>query len=66
MSLNNWDYGKTLKDIDLVKSLADINELTAVEINFTTVDPENSGATVTTKFYEIIRPKITTLNFIFE
>ena len=65
-ALHNWDYEKTLKDIDLVKSLADINEFSAAEVNFTTVDPENSGATVVTKFYEIIRPKTITLNFIFE
>jgi len=65
-ALHNWDYEKTLKDIDLVKALADINEFSAVEVNFTTVDPENSGSTVTTKFYEIIRPKTITLNFIFE
>lgn len=65
-SLNNWEYGKTLKESDLVKELSDIKEIKAFDLEFTTVDPENSGNIVTTKFYEIIRPDEVTISFNYE
>ena len=65
-SLNNWDYGKTLKSIDLIKYLSDIPEITSVEINFQTNNQNNSGEIVTTKFYEIVRPSIIIISFVYE
>ncbi len=64
-SLNNWDYGKTLKEADLIKQLSDITEIDTFSVTFTTDDPANSGTIVTTKFFEIIRPDQTTLSFMF-
>lgn len=65
-SLNNWEYGKTLKSVDLVKSLSDIKEVSNIEINFQTDDDDNSGEIVTTRFYEIVRPGTIEINFVYE
>jgi len=63
--LNNWDYGKTLRSIDLIKQLATIKEITTFTITFTTSDPVNSGETVATEFYEIVRPDDISIRFIY-
>lgn len=65
-SLNNWDYGKTLKSVDLIKELADIKEIRSVDVDFQTSDEENSGEVVTTAYYEIIRPATYEINFVYE
>lgn len=52
-SLPQWEFGKTLRDTDLIKALSDLPELTRIDINFVT-DTAN-GPIVTTKFFEIIR-----------
>lgn len=65
-SLNNWEFGKILKDKDLIKTLSDINEVSTYEINFTTNDPNNSGTVVVAKYYEIIRPDNIEINFVYE
>lgn len=65
-SLNNWDYEKTLKSVDLIKSLSDINEIGSVEVYFQTANEDNSGEVVTTRFYEIVRPAAIDLNFVYE
>lgn len=64
--LNNWDYGKTLKSVDLIKSISNIPEIKSLEVHFQTNNENNSGDVVTTRFYEIIRPSITTINFVYE
>jgi len=64
-SLNNWDYGKTLRSIDLIKQLATIKEITTFTITFITSDPVNSGETVATEFYEIVRPDDISIRFIY-
>ena len=64
--LNNWDYGKILKSVDLVKSIGDIPEIVSFEINFQTADTNNSGEIVTTRYYEIIRPSVITISFVYE
>ena len=65
-NLNNWEYGQILKEADLIKKLAEIREIRNFEINFTTSDPDNSGAMVVTQYNEIIRPDDITINFIYE
>jgi hypothetical protein len=65
-SLNNWEYGQTLKDTDLVKVLSDVTEIESMDITFTTNDPDNSGQIVTSRFYEIIRPDALTINFVYQ
>lgn len=64
-SVVNWDYGQTLKDSDLIKSLADIKEVKTMDVTFTTNDPQNSGQVVTAKFYEIVRADTLTISFIY-
>lgn len=65
-TINNWEYGQTLKDTDVVKSISDIKEIKTMDITFTTNDPSNSGQVVTTRFYEIIRPDTLTISFNYE
>ena len=65
-NLNNWDYEKTLKSVDLIKSIADMPEIKGVEVHFNTLSEENSGEIVTTKYYEIIRPSTIEINFLYE
>lgn len=65
-SLNNWEFNKDLKAIDLVKEISDVREIRSVVLNFETSDEDNSGEMVVTKFYEIIRPNVLEINFIYE
>ena len=66
-SINRWEYGKTLKENDLIKEFSDLKEIKSVDITFNT-DDITLGATniVTTKFYEIIRSDIIELGFVYE
>jgi hypothetical protein len=65
-NLNNWQYGQTLKDSDLIKALSDLKEINSYEIHLTTNNPNNGGNAVTAKFYEIIRPDLTDIVFTYE
>jgi hypothetical protein len=65
-SLNGWDYGQTLKSIDLIKDFADIKEIRTASVFFNMEDSGNSGDVVTTKFYEIVRPQTIDLSFVYE
>lgn len=65
-NLANWDYGKTLRDVDLIKHLSDIKELNSIDIDYQTDVEANSGDTVTTDFFEIIRPVSIEINFVYE
>lgn len=64
-SINNWEYGKSLRDVDIIKQLSDIREPQGYEINFVTNDENNQGVLITAKFYEIIRPDIITVSFVY-
>jgi hypothetical protein len=65
-SLNNWDYEQILTAMNLVKELADLKEISNVDVDFQTEDESNSGETVTARFYEIVRPTSIEINFIYE
>lgn len=65
-SLNNWEYGKLLKNIDLIKSLSDINEIKTIEVHFQTDNEDNSGEVITAKYFEIVRPSSIDINFVYE
>ncbi len=65
-ALNNWDYGKTLKAVDLIKELSDLRELSAIDVYFQTDNESNSGEVVTARFYEIVRPISIEINFVYE
>ncbi len=66
-SLNNWEYGQSLKDGDLIKILADIKELEQIDITFTTeksIEGDEGGVSlVSTNFNEILRPDNIHVNF---
>lgn len=62
-NLQNWDYGQSLRDIDVLKALSNISEPYRYDITFVTDNPNNSGQLVTTKYYEIIRPNNLNINF---
>lgn len=63
--LYNWEFGKTLRDSDLIRILSQIRETQSYDIVFTTNEEENSGSTVYTKFYEIIRPTSINISFMY-
>jgi hypothetical protein len=63
--LSNWDYGKTIRDADLIKKLSDIKEPDHYEVSFTN-DVEAAVSIIVPKFNEIIRPGTITLNFQYE
>jgi len=65
-ALNNWDYGKTLKAVDLIKDLSDIKEIRSIDVDFQTDTASNSGEVVTAKYYEIVRPISIEINFVYE
>jgi len=62
-ALSNWEYGETLRDLDLLKKISDIPQVERYEISFTTDDPNNSGNIVTTRFFEIIRMEMMSISF---
>ena len=64
-SINNWEYNKDLKDVDLIKSLAPIESIQSYEIDFQTNDADNSGNLVTAAFDEIIRPGTVDITFLY-
>lgn len=65
-ALGSWEYGQNLKDTNIIKVLSDLREIKNLEITFSTNNPDNGGQTVTTRFYEIIRPSSLTISFIYE
>lgn len=64
--INQWEYAQNLREMDLVKWLADIKEVKNIDITFTTSDPDNSGSYVTAKYNEIIRPDNIVVTIMFE
>ena len=62
-NVQNWEYGQNLRDIDLLKALANVAEPYQYEITFVTDDPNNGGKLVTTKFFQIIRPNNLNVNY---
>jgi hypothetical protein len=65
-NLVNWDYGQTLRDTDVIKGLSSVTEPYRYEVSLTTADPNNSGRVVAAKYYEIIRPDATNIEFTYE
>jgi hypothetical protein len=65
-SLNNWDYGQSLKSIDIVREVSDIKEVRTADVNLVTDNEDNSGQLVVAHFYQIIRPQVVEINFIYE
>lgn len=65
-SLNNWEYGQTLRDTDLIKMLSEVAEIRQFDVTFTTDDPDNSGDTVTARYFEIVRPDNISVSFTFQ
>lgn len=59
-SLANWEFGQSLRDTDIVKTLADIKELEQIDVAFTTINSieqgQGSTSVVHPRFNEIIRP----------
>jgi hypothetical protein len=62
-NIQNWEYGQSLRDIDLLKALANVAEPYQYEITFITDDQNNGGKLVTTKFFQIIRPNNLNVNY---
>lgn len=66
-SLSNWEYGQTLTSSDLIKQLSDLKQIKSIELSFLTDDFDSiESTTVTTKFYEIIRPDTIEISFNYE
>lgn len=65
-SLNNWEFGDSLRDVDLIKNLSDIKEISNFDVTFVTNETDNGGQTVTAKYNEIIRPDVIDVQFIYE
>lgn len=63
--LYNWEFGQSLRESDLIRSLSAIKDVQSYDVVFTTNDPDNSGNLVTTKYYEIIRPSEITISFMY-
>jgi hypothetical protein len=65
-SLNNWEYGKNLKSIDIIKIISTISEIKSIDVNLLTNIENNSGDFIGTKYYEIVRPSNIEINFVYE
>jgi hypothetical protein len=64
--LNNWEFGQDLRELDIIKTLVDLNDIKTVNIEFSTNDPDNGGDIVIAKYYQIIRPDIIDISFTYE
>ena len=62
--LGDWEYGKSLRENDLVKRLAQIRQADGFDIVFTT--DSGSGDLVSSKFNQIIRPGTVEISFMYE
>lgn len=66
-TVSNWDFGQTLKENDIIKLLADVEEISNCNASFTTVksleSQQGSANVVTANYYEIIRPDNIQINF---
>jgi hypothetical protein len=65
-ALHKWEYDQDLKDSNLLRELGVIKEAKSIDINFLTNEADNSGAMVSTKFFEIIRPDQIDIGFTYE
>ncbi len=65
-ALNNWEFGESLRDTDLIKSISSIPQVITASVSFNTNDPDNEGTAVAASYYEIIRNDQTSINLIFE
>ena len=63
-NLNNWDYGESLNDTDIIQALSDFKQPKSFEISFNTISESNIKL-ITTKYYEIIRPENINISFIY-
>ena len=57
-SINNWDFGQSLRSIDLIKALAIITQVDDVTVSFNLQNNDTTLTEVNVNFYEIIRPSI--------
>lgn len=66
-ALANWDFGKTLKESEIIKVLNDIKEIENIDVTFTTVKGLESGEghqnIVDVNFNEIIQLDTLLVNF---
>lgn len=69
-NLNNWEFGKSLKEKDIIKSLSIVKEVKQFDIGFTTNKSieSNKGLddSVVANYNEVLRPDSIHINFIFE
>jgi hypothetical protein len=68
--LNNWEFGRSLKEKEIVKNIATIKEVRQFDIGFTTNKDieydKTSENIVTARYNEIIRPDNININFTYE
>lgn len=66
LSLSNFEFGQSLKDTDIIKSIADVKEIDHVDVSFTTERSIEEGHgsinIVSVNFWEIVRPDNITVN----
>jgi hypothetical protein len=66
-NLQNWEYGKPLRALDVLKALSNIQQPYKYDIRFVVDQTVQSSATeVLVNFNEIIRQDIISVNFIYE
>jgi len=63
-NLNNWDYGQSLQETDVIQSMSNLKQIKNIDVTFNTVEMPSSKI-ITTKYYEIIRPESITINFLY-
>lgn len=63
-SLSNWEYGQHLRESDMIKTLAAVKQAEGFDIVFTT--NSDSGSQIEVKFFEIIRPGLVEVAFVYQ
>ncbi len=66
-ALENWEFGQSLKESEIIKALAEIGELAHIDATFMTENSIETGKgttnLVTAKYHEIIRPDNINISF---
>jgi hypothetical protein len=69
-ALENWEFGQSLKEKDIVKVLAGIKEIRNIEVGFTSSRSIEKGSgtepVVTARYNEIVRPDNINISFVYE
>jgi hypothetical protein len=65
-NVQNWEFGQPIRDIDILKALSTVDEPYRYELCFTTLNNGNCQTSISSRYFEIIRPGNIIINYTYE